>query len=240
MRKFRLSIVLILNFAYCLSSFAQEVNIEKQLEKIEFGDYQSAVSDLSNLKKEHPDDPAVIYLDALLSQDAKEAFEKYKIISDDYPSCKYVDDAIFQIYSYYYAAGNYTNASRYLDRLRTYYPASSFLKMLDNKFPDDKLSSKNSLSESGSESRKIEGKTQAEVFEYTIQTGAFLVPANAEKLQKTYSNEGLSTEIRQKKVAGSTFFVVYISKFKTEEEAQNYLNNLIREKKIEGRVVKID
>lgn len=240
MKKLNFTIGLIFYFTLCLPTFCQEVNIEKQLEKVEYGDYQSAVSDLNELKKEHPNNPSVIYLDALLTRDAKDAFEKYKIISDVYPSSKYADASIFHIYSYYYAAGNYTNASRYLDRLRTYYPASSYLKMIDNKSSDDKIKRNPSSTESGSKSRKLEDKSNKELFEYTIQTGAFLISSNAEKLQKIYLSEGLETEIRQKKVAGSNFFVVYIGKFRTENEAQNYLINLNREKKIEGRVVKID
>jgi tetratricopeptide (TPR) repeat protein len=240
MKKLSFTIGLIFYFTFYVSLFAQEVNIEKQLEKIESGDYQSAVADLNDLKKEHPDDPSVIYLDALLTQDAKEALEKYRIVSDDYPASKYADASIFQMYSYYYAAGNYTNASDYLEKLRINYPASSYLKMIDNKSPDGKLSWKNSPSGSGSGVGKPEEESKEEVLEYTIQTGAFLVPANAEKLKKTFSDEGLKAEIRQKKVAGSNFFVVYIGKFKTEDEAQNYLYNLVKEKKIEGRVVKVD
>jgi tetratricopeptide (TPR) repeat protein len=239
MRKLIFWIRLVIYFVFSFSIYCQEVNIEEQLKKIESGDYESAVSDLSEFKKEHPDDPAVIYLDALLTKNAGKAFEKYKIISDTYPGSKYANASIFQIYSYYYAAGNYTYASRYLDRLRTYYPASFYLKMIDNKYPDDKSFGKTSFSESGSDKRKPEESSE-EVFLYTIQTGAFLVPANAEKLQKSYISEGLEAEIRQKKVAGSNFFVVYIGKFRTEVAAQNYLNNLTRGKKIEGRVVKID
>jgi tetratricopeptide (TPR) repeat protein len=240
MRKLSFAIGLIFYFTFCILIYAQEVNIEKQLKKVESGDYQSAVADLNDLKKEHPDDPSVIYLDALLTKDAKEALEKYKIISDDYTASKYADASLFQIYSYYYAAGNYTNASDYLEKLRTNYPASSYLKMIDNKFPDDKLLGKSALSGEGSQVEKPGEKSEEGVFEYTIQAGAFLVPANAEKLKKTFLDEGLKAEIGQKKVAGSSFFVVYIGKFKTEDEAQNYLNNLTREKKIEGRVVKVD
>jgi tetratricopeptide (TPR) repeat protein len=237
MYRIKLKLTIIFFLLFCISSIAQEVNIEKQLRLVENGNYQSAASDLEKLKEQNPDDPSVLYLDALLTKDGKEASGKYKIVSEIYPQSKYADAAVYQIYSYYYAAGNYTSADKYLDKLKTDYPSSSYLKMIENKNVDEKSLNASTVSD---KSEKSVNRNNKELDRFTIQAGAFLVRSNAEKLQENFSNGGLISEIKEKKVGGSTFFVVNVGKFKTEDEAQGFLNVYIQSRKIDGIVVKIE
>jgi len=238
MKKLRLILYLCIFLLFYSVIPAQEINIEKQLNAIETGNFQSAEVDLEKMKQQNPRDPSVIYLDALMTTDGKKALEKYKTISEQYPNSKYADAAVYQIYCYYFASGSYSTSNTYLEKLRTDYSNSSYLKLINNKSAD----AGNLSPQKNSNKEMIEGKTgteKKELFKYTIQSGAFLVQANAEKLNKSFLNSGLKSEINEKKIGGSTFFIVNVGKFKTEDEAKSFLVDLNKNKKMEGRVVEI-
>lgn len=223
-------------------SYAQEVNISGQLKDLENGEINSVKTELASLKEKHPDDPAVMFLEAVLMEDAKEALPRFSLIANNYPQCKYADAALFRIYSYYYAMGNYSTAENYARQLKQAYPASAYLRYIKDK---DNTAAAATAEDDRSVTADTETATPAALkkraendadFKYTIQAGAFLKMENALNLKKGFEQKGYTSEISLKEIAGSTFNIVTVGKYRNERDAKAALDTVNSEFKIEGRV----
>lgn len=217
--------------------YAQEANITTYLRQIESGQIESARLGLEKLKKTNPGDPSVMFLDAMLTQDGKEALSKYSVIWQKYPKSRYADASLYWVYSYYYALGSYSKASGYMDELKKNYPRSSFL-IAENK----NLSSvKEDTDAAPVEKKPLKNSNSGEKkpFRFTIQAGAFLQEENAAKLMDSFRDSGYFTELKKKDVAGSTLNVVNVGKFESEDEARKTLDFINTRYKLNGRVIGI-
>lgn len=234
-------------------SFPQDVDINYYLKKIENGKKQEVIRSLPELKKQHPEGASVIYLDALLTEDGTDAVHKYLDFYKKYPESEYADDALFRVYAYYYAGGSYFAAREYLKRLKRKYPASPYIKLAESSIPEkdepgavadiEKISETAEL-RNNPEQKNIAGqkkineqKNSKDDFKFTIQAGAFSNPDNASKLHKDFLVSGYFSEIKEKNVAGTSFKVVYVGKFKTEKEASEELKIVNDKFKLSGRVI---
>lgn len=230
-----LTLVLFLLIICLAPAYAQEVNITSQLRQIESGQIESARQQLEKLKKTSAGDPSVMFLDAMLTQDGKDALSKYSEIYQKYPKSRYADAALYWVYSYHYALGSYSKASGYWDELKKNYPKSSFLA------PEKKNMSlaKDDTNLTKGEEKKTLNSGAKKDFKFTIQAGAFLSEENAAKLMDNFRDAGYSTELKKKDIAGSTLNIVNVGKFESEDEAQKTLGFLNMRYKLNGRVIRI-
>ncbi len=183
-----------------------------------------------------------MFLDGVLTENAQDAVAIYKEILDKYPGSKYADAALYRIYSYYYALGLYNTASQYLNRLKVDYPSSPYIKIAERNIPtkDEDDSEVNNNNDSSSQKNNEQKQPSAAKYLYTIQAGAFSNESNAADLNKDFKDSGFYSEIKEKNIAGTTFHVVYVGRFENVEEAQNFLQVINKEFKLEGRVVSIE
>lgn len=218
-------------FLLLTSSFvsAQEFDIVPYLVKIEQGNSAEAISVLPKLKTEHPNDPSVMFLDAVLTTNGDEALNKYLMISQNYPNSKFADAALYRVFSYYYSMGYYTRAEEYLSKLKAQYPSSPYIKAADRNIPD--------VEEVPTQPVATNQNTTIEKFNFTIQAGAFLNTQNAMNLKRKFGQDGYFTDIKTKEVGGSILNVVTLGRFATEEEAAPTLNYLKNKHNLNGRVV---
>lgn len=234
------NVTLFLSFLLISSSYPQEVDIIDYLKEIEAGNKEKVLIEYSSLKKSHPADPSVMFLGAVLTENAQDALAVYRDILEKYPSSKYADASLYRIYSYHYALGFYDSAKLYLNRLKLEYPVSPYIKIAERNIPgkNDPLTPKEKTTVI-TEKTEPEKEIRQPVYKYTIQAGAFSIEANAKNLKKEFEESGYFTEIKEKVVAGTTFHVVYIGRFESEEEAKNFLTRINSEFKLEGRVVSL-
>ena len=75
---------------------------------------------------------------------------------------------------------------------------------------------------------------------YTVQAGAFTRKENAIKLKNDFDKAGYSSQVIEKSVGGSLFHIVYVGKFKTNEEAKSFLSIINSKFNLQGWVVKLD
>lgn len=213
------------------SLFSQDVDIVPYLRQIENGEKSKVEKKLPDLKKEYPNSPSLMFLDGVLTENGQDAVAIYSQIVDYYPYSKYADAALYRIYSYYYALGLYDTAKKQLDKLKKNYPQSPYIKIAEKKIPSE--------NETTTTEQKPDEKKQID-YKYTIQAGAFSKLENAQSLKKDFQDSGFFSEIKEKVVGGTTFEVVYVGKFVSEEEAKNFLQVINSEFKLEGRVVNIE
>ena len=223
---------------------AQEIDITSALRQIESGRIELAEKNLQELKTKNPDDPSVLFLDAVLTKDGNSAVNKYSIIVDKYPKSKYADAALYRIFSYYYSIGLYKKAEENLARLKKDYPNSPYLKTADKSLPaedriETKSESKKELATTDSLSDSRKKNVDSSSFNFTIQAGAFLNIDNAKNLCSTLNNENYSTEITTKEIGGSTLNIVSVGKFEKAEDAAPLLKYLEKNFGLKGRVIKI-
>lgn len=221
MRRF----LLILFHLSVISLAAQEVDIKRALVEIEFGNIQNAQTYLQEFKNTSPEDPSVIFLDGVLTQNGEDALKKYSTVYEKYPKSNYADASLYRIFSYYFALGYYKKAESYLDKLKTGYPNSPYIKTADRTIPDEE------------DSVSAIDEKQNPAFVFTIQAGAFLNSDNAKKLNDQLQNDGYSSEIIIKEIGGSFFNIVYVGKYENENDTKPVLVFLLNKYSIKGRTV---
>ncbi len=224
------------------SIFSQEVNIVKQLKDIESGNKQSALADLENLKKTNPNDPSVIFLDGVLTESGKDALSKYEIVYKNHPNSNYADASLYRIFSYYYSLGVYNRAQEYLSVLENKYPNSPYLKIADRNIPEEDLfDSKIETAGTQKQSPKpIEIKDENSTAKFTVQAGAFLNFANANKLKDNLEDDGFPSELSTKEVGGTMLNVITAGKFTSEESAQKLISHIKSKYNLNGRIITIE
>ena len=226
--------IIILGFLLSSNIFSQDINIIPYLKQIEAGNKKDVEKQLPSLISKNPNSPSVLFLEGVLTDDGEKALITYSKILDKYPKSKYADAALYRIFSYYYAAGEYYNAKKCLDDLKKDYPTSPYIKIAERDIPE---ADQTAVSE-GKESNQITEENTPK-YKFTIQAGAFTNPSNAAALKNNFEDNGFFSEIKHKVVAGTTFRVVYVGKFEDKEEAENFLHIINREFKLDGRIVDI-
>ncbi len=215
---------------------AQEVDIVPYLKMIEQGNIEEAKSKLLELKTDYPKSSNLIFLEGVLTENGQDAIVLYQTIVEKYPKSAYADAAIYRIYSYYFALGLYNTADKNLAKLKKDYPESPYIKMAAANVV------KNDVEETTPQTTQttVENNNVDKEFLYTVQAGAFTNSDNAKVLQKEIENAGMISFIQDKNVAGTVFKVVFIGKFETRKEAEDFLPIANTRFRITGRVVEIN
>ena len=234
-------IIFLLFILGLMSTFvsAQEVDIVPYLKQIESGQRQAAFDKLQDLKNEYPNDPSVLFLEGVLTENGQNAVLIYKQVYNQYPKSKYADASVYRIYSYYYALGLYHSAQTYLELLKKDYPGSPYLEIADK----DEMTSEDKVAKQPPLVKKEEQKKPEKKnldYKFTIQAGAFSNVDNALVLKKKFENAGFFSEVIEKNVAGTNFHIVYIGRFLTEDQAKNFLDVINSRFSLDGRIVPIE
>ncbi len=216
---------------------AQDVNIVPYLQQIENGKADEVRNELIGLKEKYSDDPSVMFLEGVLTENGQKAVVIYQKVVDEYPDSKYADAALYRIYSYYYALGLYESATEKLNKLITDYPKSPYIKIAkQNQLPvNPEITQEDETDITQQKNEDVQGTD----YKFTIQAGAFSKIENAESLQLKFEKSGIFSEIKDKLVAGTTFHVVYVGKFDTENDAESFLKTINDKFELSGRVIQI-
>ena len=227
----RIQFVISLLLLISINVAAQGIDISDYLKKIESGKIDEVKEVLPDLKSKHPDDPSILFLDGILTENGKTSVTLFSTVVNVYPESRYADAAVYRLYSYYYAQSMFPEATSWLNKLKKDYPSSPYIKIAEKNIPP---LDQNNMSQTGKNSdKKIK-------YKYTIQAGAFSNKDNAISLQKQFLDAGYSSEIKEKTVAGTLFQVVYVGKFTSEEEAKYFLQKINTEYSLDGRVININ
>jgi tetratricopeptide (TPR) repeat protein len=216
---------------------AQDVNIVPYLQQIENGKADEVRNELIGLKERYSDDPSVMFLEGVLTENGQKAVVIYQKVVDEYPDSKFADAALYRIYSYYYALGLYESATEKLNKLIADYPKSPYIRIAkQNQLPvNPEITQEDKTDTTQHKNEDVKGTD----YKFTIQAGAFSNNENAESLQLKFEKSGIFSEIKDKLVAGTTFHVVYVGKFVTENDAGSFLKTINDKFELLGRVIQI-
>lgn len=237
-----LTIFSILLFFNPMILIAQDVDIVPYLKQIENGNVDDVKNEIPDLKEKYPNSPSIMFLDGVLTENGQKAVLIYQNIVDKYPESKYADAALYRIYSYYYALGLYEAAKEKLNQLVSKYPDSPYIKIAkQNQLPvsPEISQEENAASEDSIQTPLSPVEPRGPKYKFTIQAGAFSKEENAVSLKSNFDKAGLFSEVKIKQVAGTVFHVVYVGKFITKEEAENFLVTINDKFDLNGRVTEI-
>lgn len=214
------------------NTFSQNINIIPQLKKIEEGKLEEAKKDLEQLKKVNINDPNVIFLEAVCTDNGDNAQKLYELIYTSFPKSQFADAALFRHFSYYYALGIYKKAAELKQLLEKTYPNSPYLKVTDKTFPEtDEMIIV--------ETKPYPLRSSSDLL-YTVQAGAFSNLQNAQDLSNRFTNSGLNSKISQKTVNNLQLHIVTVGEFNNKPEAELLLQKLKNEFSIDGRIIKLE
>jgi len=233
-------ILALLIFVHPANIYSQDVNIIPYLKQIESGKADEVKNDLTDLKERYPESPSVMFLNGVLTENGQKALVIYENIVDRFPDSKYADAALYRIYSYYYALGLYELANKKLSILINNYPASPYINIAkQNQVLFNPEIEKEDITDHQDEEQQASNEFYSDYYKYTIQAGAFSNGENAQSLKENFEQSGIFSEIEEKQVAGTTFHVVYVGRFVTDNEAESFLKTINTQFNLKGRVVNI-
>jgi tetratricopeptide (TPR) repeat protein len=212
---------------------AQEVDITSVLRKIESGDLNEAEKIQTQYLQSNPNDPSVLFLDAVLTHDGDAAAGKYSKIAEKFPKSKYADAAVYRLYSYYYAKGLYEKAKQHYNRLKIDFPQSPYTIIANRAIPEKEES------QIKPPPQKLDiAKEKSDSTIYFIQAGAFLSIENATRLSDQLRVDGYNAVVSSKDVGGTVLKIVSIGEFGSEGEASSILSLIETKYKLKGRIIK--
>jgi hypothetical protein len=217
---------------FTIQIFAQSIDIIPQLKMIEQGKIEEAKQNLTFFQRTNPNDPNVLFLQAVLTENGEDSQKLYELIYSNFPDSKFADAALFRSFSYYYAVGLYKKAEDLKNQLTKDYPNSPYLKNTDRNFPqnDEMVLVDNS---------PVNIKSPNDP-KFTIQAGAFSSFQNAQDLKNKLVTAGLTSKISQKTVNNLQFHIVTVGEFMDRNDAENLLTRLKNEFSIDGRIKPIE
>ncbi len=93
--------------------------------------YQGRVEEVQQalpaLKKQHPNDGAVLFLEGLVTLDGDASVALFNKVVQLYPTNPYADDALLKIGEFLYSRGLYIQAAQQLKRIAVHYPRSDLV-----------------------------------------------------------------------------------------------------------------
>ena len=113
-----------------LASIINAQNIDMYLSLIHEGQSDGVEEIIPELISKYPNDPGVIYLKALLTENALKSLELYSSILKRFPESKYSGEAAVKIGEYFYAKGLYSQAGAQLSPLPRKYPRLSNMQQV--------------------------------------------------------------------------------------------------------------
>lgn len=224
----RINFLIFILFLSSAAYYAQkEIDIVEELRLIEAGEIDKAKEALQILKAKTPKDPSVLFLDAVLTENGNDAYNKYSNIYYNYPTSRYADAALYRMYSYHFSLGYYRKAENLYEKLKIEYPNSPYLK----------IAGSNVQTTAETETEEVPTPTSAK---FTIQAGAFHEMANASQLKRRFESDGYFSSVYAKTVGGAILNIVTFGQFQTKEDAANMLTLLQQKYNIKGYVVPVN
>jgi len=106
--------------------YSQE-DIDNAIKNVMDGNIEGASEVVKKYQRSNPNNPSIMYLDALLEIDGNIAKDKFLEVYKRHGSSEFGDDSVMKIAEYYYASGSYIKAAEWLKRIPLFYSRSEYV-----------------------------------------------------------------------------------------------------------------
>ncbi len=219
-------------------------DIDHYIGMVNSGQTDEVRSELPSLMSKYPNDPGVLYLQALVTTEGSEAVRIYQSIVDNYPQSVWADHALYRVYQFYYALGLYRTAELKMNQLKKEYPQSKYLREGEEpdtrNLPEEPVASAPALpiSRPPAANATPSPKTTSSSLrvQYVLQVGAYTAQANAERQKRFFESLGYPVEIISRAKDNRPLYLVWLGTFASYDEAKAE-SAKIREKHNIGSIV---
>ena len=246
---------------FFLPYFLFSQNVDMYLSLIYEGQEEGVKENLPELVSKYPNDPGVIYLQALLTVNGMKSLELYSSLIEKFPESKYAGEASVKIGEYFYARGLYSQAGRQLCGIPRKYPrlvnmqvvvdmmVSSFLAIgeddsvkyytgiYQSMFPYldiEKYGIERSTIPKNQTVTKVNTKSPEP---YIVQIGAFGSIQNANRLKLQVSQIGYEVEISPVQTNGKGLHAVRVVRYRSKSSAERVGESIKKKLGIDYRVL---
>ena len=226
-----------------LTSFLYSQNIDMYISLIHEGQSEGVKDNIPELVSKYPNDPGVLYLQALLTVSGMKSLELYSRLIEKYPESKYSGEASVKIGEYFYARGLYSQAGKQLCSIPRKYPrltnmqgvidmmVSSFRAIgeedsvkyysgiYQSMFPNLDMSKYGIKKQPILNPRILDNEKRKEPKPYVVQIGAFGSIQNANRLKLQVSQIGYEVEISPVQTNGKGLQAVRVVRFRSKSSA---------------------
>src|SRR6185503_15472783 len=92
--------------------------IRELVSRLDRGETEAVKLKLPEFVSKYQNHPGILYLQARVATDGIEAAKLYQSVLDNYPASEWADDALYNLYQYYYSMGLYKTAELKMQQLR--------------------------------------------------------------------------------------------------------------------------
>jgi len=234
-------------WAALTSVSAQDAEVEKYIGMVNSGRVEEVRGEMPALLARYPNDPGVLYVQALVTKDGAEAARIYQSVVDNFPKSKYADASLYRLYQFYYALGLYRTADLKLAQLRQEYPGSQYLTksgVVDpaslKEEPEAAPQDPSPVPVREEASAVVPAAAPASVIPvstFTLQAGAYSTLANAEKQKALFERLGYDVEMITKVKDTKTLYVVRVGSYPSVDAARAKAAEIKKSQKIDCMVV---
>jgi cell division protein FtsN len=230
----------------------QEAEVRKYLSLVNSGQADEVRKEIPGLLAKYPNDPGVLYVQALVTRDGAESARVYQSVVDNFPNSQYADASLYRLYQFYYALGLYRTADLKLKQLQQEYPKSKYLSKSGVVEPGTLPEESDTLPPAAQGGEQTEPAVptaqQAQPLPapvpasvtptgFSLQAGAFSTQANAEKQKAFFVGLGYSVELITKVRETKTLYVVLVGSFTSYDAAKSQAAEIKKQHKIDCMVV---
>jgi hypothetical protein len=227
---------------FVFSIFLHSQNVDLYISLINDGKSKGVLENLPELLSKYPNDPGVLYLNALLNKDGESSVDQYKNIIKNYSESKYAPNSAMKLGEYFYARGLYTQSANLLKNIPVTYPRFNDMQRLT----DLMINSFNAIGEADSAKHygliiksmfpainayeNEDNSKLSQVFDfkkkiskkgpYVVQIGAFSSKENAKRLKLQVSQLGHDVSINRVDSNGKIFFAVRVNSYYSKRKAE--------------------
>jgi hypothetical protein len=228
--KFTVVVALLVLLPLALRAQTAEADVAKYMAMIKNGQVDAVKGEVPALLAKYPNNPGVLYLQALTTSEGAEAVRIYQSIVDNFPQSDWADDALYKVYQFYYSLGLYRTAEIKMAQLRKNYPQSPFVNSAGGKETQQ-------LAEEKPDSGASPVRPPAAPAEtYTLQVGAYTTAANAQRQRSFFEELGYPVEVINRVKDGRALFLVIVGSFATADEAREHGAEIKRKHNIDAIV----
>ena len=202
-----------------------DADVARCMSLMKSGHVDAVRTEVPSLLAKYPNNPGVIFLQGLTTQDGAQAVRIYQSVVDNFPKSEWADDALFKVYQFYQSLGLYRTADMKMEQLRKDYPNSPFLKVgvMTAHLPEERPAATKPADTASTLGREV----------YTLQVGAYTAAANAERQKSLFEDLAYPVEVITKVKEGRSLFLVQVGTFGTADEARAAGADIKRQRNID-------
>jgi cell division septation protein DedD len=208
-------------------------DVQQLVDLVNRGQGDVVKAELPSLLTRYPNNPGILYVQALLTSEGAEAVRMYQSIVDNFPKSEWADDALYKVYQFYYSLGLYRTAELKMAQLKREYPSSKYITSsagpeavkpaAEAQKPQQKpAATPPPAKPTAAPAAPAESPAQqaGETGLFSLQVGAYTALTNADRQKKYFEERGYTAEVISRVRDGRSMYVVLVGAYRTYDEAK--------------------